>query len=205
MPELPLVPLCFASFVLALGLLVSTPCAVAPASAGEALHLAHRSSFASDAYSTNNGRDENGFLELSIPTNATATFEEPTILDTYSVTTGTLGNVQVNDTRWITNDGWDLSVDVATFVSGQNQISNSSLGLVPTVVSGLTTASGITASTATVAGRASYPIVLASGAKNAGLGTTGVSVLNAALTFVAPRTAHAGVYLSTITFTLTSK
>jgi hypothetical protein len=147
----------------------------------------------------------NGFLELSIPTNAAATFGAPAVVNNYSVTTGTLGNVQVNDTRWITTDGWNLQADVATFVSGANSIAKSNFGLVPSVVTAATTATGITAAAGTVAGSATYPAPLASSAKSADLGDTGVSVLNAALTLRAPRTTPAGTYTSTITLTLATK
>jgi hypothetical protein len=147
----------------------------------------------------------NGFLELSIPTNAAASFGAPAVVNNYSVTTGTLGNVQVNDTRWITTDGWNLQADVATFVSGANSITKSNFGLVPSVVTASTTAEGITAGAGTVAGSATYPTAIASSAKNADLGLTGVSVLNAALTLRAPRTTPAGTYTSTITLTLATK
>ena len=147
----------------------------------------------------------NGFLELSIPTNAAATFGAPAIVNNYSVTTGTLGNVQVNDTRWITTDGWNLQADVATFVSGANTIAKNNFGMVPSVVTASTTATGITAAAGTVAGSATYPAPLASSAKNADLGDTGVSVLNAAITLRAPRTTPAGTYTSTITLTLATK
>jgi len=147
----------------------------------------------------------NGFLELSIPTNAAASFGAPAVVNNYSVTTGTLGNVQVNDTRWITTDGWNLQADVATFSSGANSITKSNFGLVPSVVTASTTAEGITAAAGTVAGSATYPAPLASSAKNADLGLTGVTVLNAALTLRAPRTTPAGTYTSTITLTLATK
>jgi hypothetical protein len=147
----------------------------------------------------------NGFLELSIPTNAAASFGAPAVVNNYSVTTGTLGNVQVNDTRWITTDGWNLQADVATFVSGSNSIAKSNFGLVPSVVAASTTATGITAAAGTSAGSATYPAALASSAKSADLGDTGISVLNAALTLRAPRSTPAGTYTSTITLTLATK
>jgi hypothetical protein len=126
-------------------------------------------------------------------------------VNNYSVTTGTLGNVQVNDTRWITTDGWNLQADVATFVSGANSITKSNFGLVPSVVAASTTATGITAAAGTSAGSATYPTAIASSAKNADLGDTGISVLNAALTLRAPRSTPAGTYTSTITLTLATK
>ena len=147
----------------------------------------------------------NGFLELSIPANAAASFGASTIENNYSVTRGTLGNVQINDTRWITTDGWDLQADVATFVSGANQIAKSNLGLVPNVVVASTKATGVTAAAGTVAGTAAYPTAIASAAKNADLGETGVTVLNANLTLRAPRATVAGTYTSTVTLTLATK
>jgi hypothetical protein len=134
----------------------------------------------------------NGFLELSIPANASASFSAASIENNYSITRGTLGNVQINDTRWITTDGWDLQADVATFASGANSIAKSNFGLVPTVVSASTTATGVTAAAGTVAGSANYPTAIASAAKNADLGLTGVTVVNANLTLRAPRTTPAG-------------
>jgi len=147
----------------------------------------------------------NGFLQLSIPTNAAATFGAASIVNNYSVTTGTLGNIEVDDTRWITTDGWDLQADVATFTSGANTIAKSNFGIAPSVVTASTTATGVTAGAGTTAGSASYPAAFASAAKNADLGTTGVSVLNAALTLRAPRTTPAGTYTSTVTLTLATK
>jgi hypothetical protein len=147
----------------------------------------------------------NGFLELSIPANAAASFGASAIENNYSVTRGTLGNVQINDTRWITTDGWDLQADVATFVSGANQIAKSNFGLVPSVVVASTKATGVTAATGTVPGTATYPTAIASAAKNADLGETGVTVLNANLTLRAPRATVAGTYTSTVTLTLATK
>jgi hypothetical protein len=148
---------------------------------------------------------ENGFLELSIPANAAATFGAAAIENNFSVTRGTLGNVRINDTRWLTTDGWDLQAEVANFVSGSNTIDKRNLGLVPTVVSAQTTATGVLAAAGTVAGNATYPVALASAAKSADLGDTGVTVLNANLTLRAPRTAAAGTYTSTVTLTLATK
>jgi hypothetical protein len=188
-----------------LGLLLASFQGASPADAGELRPLAKRLTLASGSSLNSNGREENGFLELSIPTNMTASFREPRIVNNYSVTNGMLDAIQVNDTRWLSNDGWDLQVDVATFVSGANSIAKSSLGLVPSVVASSTTASGISAAEGTIAGSATYPAALASGAKNANLGSTGVSVLEASLTFIAPRDSPAGTYISTITLTLTTR
>jgi len=101
---------------------------------------------------------ENGFLELSIPANAAATFGAAAIENNFSVTRGTLGNVRINDTRWVTTDGWDLQAEVANFVSGANTIDKRNLGLVPTVVNASTTATGVLAGVGTVAGSATYRV-----------------------------------------------
>jgi len=148
---------------------------------------------------------DNGFLELSIPANAAATFSAASIENNYSITRGTLGNVQINDTRWITTDGWDLQADVETFVSGANTIAVSNFGLVPSVVAGSTTATGVTATAGTVAGSATYPRAIASATPGADLGLTGVTVLNANLTLRAPRITPAGNYTSKVTLTLATK
>jgi len=148
---------------------------------------------------------ENGFLELSLPANAAATFGAAAIENNYSVTRGTLGNIRINDTRWVTTDGWDLQAEVANFVSGPNTIDKRNLGVVPTVVTASTTATGVVAAAGTVAGSAAGSFALASAAKGADLGDTGVTVLNANLTLRAPRTAAAGTYTSTVTLTLATK
>lgn len=148
---------------------------------------------------------QNGFLELSVPANAAAVFGAAAIENNFSVTRGTLGNVQINDTRWTTTDGWDLQAEVANFISGSNTIDKRNLGLAPSVVAPSSTATGVLASLGTVAGSATYPVALASAAKSADLGETGVTVLNANLTLRAPRTAAAGTYTSTVTLTLATK
>jgi hypothetical protein len=148
---------------------------------------------------------ENGFLELSLPANAAATFGTAAIENNYSVTRGTLGNIRINDTRWVTTDGWDLQAEVANFVSGANTIDTRNLGVVPTVVNASTTATGVVAAAGTVPGSAAGSFALASAAKGADLGDTGVTVLNANLTLRAPRTAAAGTYTSTVTLTLATK
>ena len=148
---------------------------------------------------------QNGFLELSVPANAAAVFTSPTIENNYSITRGTLGNIQINDSRWVTTDGWDLTADVDTFQDGSKQIAKSNFGLAPRKVDNLTTATGQTLATATVAGSATYPTAFASAAKFADLGNTGVTVLNADLTLRAPRTTLAGTYTSKVTLTLATK
>jgi hypothetical protein len=148
---------------------------------------------------------QNGFLELSIPAAAAAVFTSPTIENNYSITRGTLGNIQINDSRWVTTDGWDLAADVDTFKDGTKEIAKSNFGLAPRKVDNLTTATGQTLATATVAGSATYPTAFASAAKFADLGNTGVTVLNADLTLRAPRTTLAGTYTSKVTLTLATK
>ncbi len=148
---------------------------------------------------------QNGFLELSVPALAAAAFTAPTIENNYSITRGTLGNIQVNDSRWVTTDGWDLTADVDTFKDGTKEIAKSNFGLAPKKVANLTTATGQTLATATVAGSATYPTAFASAAKLADLGDTGITVLNADLTLRAPRTTLAGTYTSKVTLTLATK
>lgn len=148
---------------------------------------------------------QNGFLELSVPASAAAAFTAPTIENNYSITRGTLGNIQINDSRWVTTDGWDLTADVDTFKDGTKEIAKSNFGLAPKKVANLTTATGQTLSTATVAGSASYPTAFASAAKLADLGDTGITVLNADLTLRAPRTTLSGTYTSKVTLTLATK
>jgi hypothetical protein len=148
---------------------------------------------------------ENGFLELSLPANAAATFGAAAIENNYSVTRGTLGNIRINDTRWITTDGWDLQAEVNNFVSGANTIDKRNLGLVPIVVNASTTATGVLPGAGTVPGSTGAVVAMASAAKGADLGDTGVTVLNANLTLRAPRTAAAGTYTSTVVLTLATK
>ena len=148
---------------------------------------------------------QNGFLELSVPANAAAVFTAPTIENNYSITRGTLGNIQINDSRWVTTDGWDLTADVDNFKDGSKEIVKSNFGLAPRKVANLTTATGHTLGTATVAGSAGYPTAFASAAKLADLGDTGITVLNADLTLRAPRTTLAGTYTSKVTLTLATK
>jgi len=148
---------------------------------------------------------QNGFLELSVPANAAAVFTAPTIENNYSITRGTLGNIQINDSRWVTTDGWDLTADVDTFKDGSKEIAKSNFGLAPRKVANLTTATGQTLATSTVAGSATYPTAFASAAKLADLGDTGITVLNADLTLRAPRTTLAGTYTSKVTLTLATK
>ncbi len=148
---------------------------------------------------------ENGVLALTVPAGAAATFGTPTLVSGLSTTTGTLGAFTVNDGRAVTQEGWDLTANVTDFVNSADTsivIGKTQLGLVPSVTSAGTTATGVTAAAAQVAGSASYPAAFASGAAN---NTVGDSVLNAGLTFVAPANKAAGTYTSTLTLTVVSK
>lgn len=147
----------------------------------------------------------NGTLSLSVPASAAATFGSPTLVANKSTTTGTLPNITVTDDRVVTRQGWTLSANVADFVNSTdvtNTIGKAYLGIAPAVVAGSTTAAGVTAGTPTVAGSATYPATFAEAAAANAVGTT---VLNGALTFVAPQNKAAGTYTSTLTLTLVSK
>jgi hypothetical protein len=147
----------------------------------------------------------NGTLSLSVPASAAATFGSPSLVGNKSTTTGTLPNVTVNDGRVVTRQGWTLSANVADFVNASDNtvtIGKTNLGIAPIVVAGSTTATGVTAGTATVAGSASYPFTFAEGAA---ANTVGNSVIGGNLTFVAPQEKAAGTYTSTLTLTLVSK
>lgn len=146
-----------------------------------------------------------GPLSLSVPANAAATFGTPTLVNNRSTTTGTLPNITVSDERVSTRQGWTLTATVADFVKtgdATNTISKANLGIAPAIVSGSTTAAGVTTGTATVAGSATYGAKFAEAAAGSAVGTT---VLNGALTFVAPQDKAAGTYTSTLTLTLVSK
>jgi hypothetical protein len=146
-----------------------------------------------------------GPLSLSVPAGAAATFGAPALVNNRSTTTGTLPNITVSDGRVSTRQGWTLTATVADFVKTgdiTNTIPKANLGIAPAIVSGSTTAAGITAGTATVAGSATYGAPFAEAAANS---TVGETVLNGALTFVAPQNKAAGTYTSTLTLTLVSK
>lgn len=147
----------------------------------------------------------NGALSLSVPANAAATFGAPTLVGNKSTTTGTLPNVTVVDDRVVTRQGWTLSANVADFVNATDNaitIGKVNLGVAPSVVAASTTATGVTAGTAQVAGSAIYPFTFAEGAA---ANTVGNSVIGGNLTFVAPQEKAAGTYTSTLTLTLVSK
>jgi len=171
-----------------------TPTATAPAGTTGTVALAPTTASAT-----------NGALSLTVPAGAAATFSAPSLVNNKSTTVGTLGAVTVNDGRVVTRNGWDLSANVADFVNtadATSTISKVQLGLAPSVTTAGTTATGVTAAAAQVAGSASYPAAFASGAA---ANTVGDSVLNAGLTFVAPQEKAAGTYTSTLTLTVVSK
>ena len=145
----------------------------------------------------------NGILSLSVPAGASAVFLPPTLVNNQSTTLGTLGAITVSDGRVLTREGWDVRASVADFVSDTDSaqtISSRQLGLAPSVVS--TDAVGITTGASQIAGSAVYPALFASGDAANPVGTT---VLNAALTFVAPQEKAAATYRSTLTLTVVSK
>jgi hypothetical protein len=107
----------------------------------------------------------------------------------------------VTDGRVQSKAGWTLTATVADFVgAGEgNTISAAQLGVAPKVVS--TTATGVAAAAAQIAGSAKYPSTFASATKDTAVGTT---ILDADLKFVAPADKLAGVYTSKLTLTLAS-
>jgi hypothetical protein len=145
----------------------------------------------------------NGLLSLLVPSGAAAVFLPPTVVDNRSTTLGTLGTITVSDARTLTRNGWDLRANVADFVSDvtpSDSISSIQLGMTPSIVS--TDATGIYAGVSQIAGSAAYPADFAYAAPGNNVGTT---VLDATLTFVAPQEKSAGIYRSTLTFTIVSK
>ena len=141
-----------------------------------------------------------GTLSLAVPASSSVTFGAATLVSNFSTSTGVLPNITVNDARVHSRPGWNLTASVSDFPFSTNTISKSQLGLVPAVVSA--TAEGTSAGVTLTAGTASYPAVIATGLAAYKVGNT---VLNGALTFVAPQEKPAGTYTSTMTLTLTSK
>jgi hypothetical protein len=147
----------------------------------------------------------NGPLSLSVPAGAAATFGAPTLVNNRSTTTGTLPNITVSDGRVNTRQGWTLTATVNDFVNAadsSNTIPKANLGIAPAIVVGSTTATGVTAGAAATAGSATYGRTFAEASAGSAVGDT---VLNGALTFVAPQDKAAGTYTSTLTLTLVSK
>jgi hypothetical protein len=114
--------------------------------------------------------------------------------------------VTVTDERYNAMRGWDLKATVLDFVktgSPAVTIGKENLGIAPTVVTGSTTAVGVTPGTARTAGTSfASPFTVASAAASQ---TVGTSVIGGTLTFVAPVGKPAGTYTSTLTLTLASK
>ena len=156
----------------------------------------------------------NGQLSLSIPNNASATLGNAHLVSNYSTSTGSLGDITVNDGRVVTRDGWDLKASATDFVNGSNSaivIDKSQLGIAPSITSRPAAGNAVAGSAAT-AGSTSYPFTLATSAAfgNATVGNTvadnvGATVVNATLTLVAPQWKPAGTYTSTLTVTVYSK
>lgn len=149
---------------------------------------------------------QDGVLSLLAPASSTVLIGNPVLDPTthLSVSTGKLGDVTVSDGRVVTHKGWDLTTAVSAFTlegDSAKTIPAAQLGLAPQVVSKPTN-SVVTAATAQVAGSATYTSPFASADNGANVGST---VVDADLTFVAPATATAGTYDSTLTLTLTSK
>ena len=145
----------------------------------------------------------NGVLSLTVPADAEATFGAPTLVNNKSTSTGTLGQFTVTDGRVVTRQGWTLTANVSDFVNEANgtiTIGKAQLGLAPQIVS--SDSVGVTPGTTQVAGSATYAATFAEGAPQNSVGNT---VLNAALTFVAPQDKPAGTYHSTMTLTVVSK
>lgn len=150
---------------------------------------------------------QDGTLGLTAPSNSTVLIGSPVVDPTthLSTSTGTLGNVTVADGRIVTHAGWNLTTSVSNFVlegDSTKIIPNTQLGFAPALVSSPANATGILASAAQVAGSAVYSAGFASADNGANVGNT---VVNATLKFIAPVTAVAGTYDSTLTLTLVSK
>lgn len=145
----------------------------------------------------------NGVLSLSVPANATAAIGSPTLIGGLSTSTGTLGDITVNDGRVISQEGWTLSASVTDFTNSADPsvtIDKKQLGFAPKVIS--TTAAGVLASAAQVAGASVFPTAIASSTPASAVGTT---IVNADLKFVSPANKVAGTYTSKLTLTLASK
>lgn len=143
-----------------------------------------------------------GDLGLTVPADPTVLIGSPVVDATthLSVSTGTLGAITVADGRVNSHPGWTLTTSVSDFVNAGDatkSIPKAQLGFAPAVTSGPATAAA-----AQTAGSAVYGSAFASADAATAAGT---SVLNAGLTFIAPASAAAGTYNSTLTLTLASK
>jgi len=150
-----------------------------------------------EATTTAAAPDVDGPLSLNVPAGAKATLGAATLVNGMSTSTGKLGQFTVTDARALSKKGWTLTSSVADFVNGANTIDKKQLGIKPIVVSG----TGVAASEQ-VAGSAAASAPFASLAAATAVGTT---VLDADLTFVAPKDSVVGTYTSKLTLTLASK
>lgn len=152
------------------------------------------------------GSTGDGTLSLVVPAGAATTLGTTVLVNNVSTSTGMLGQISVNDQRTVSKQGWTMYADVTNFVLSTDStvtISKSQLGTAPQLVAGSTEASGISLGTATVAGAAAYPMIVADAASQAS--SVGHSTFDAALTFVAPPEYPVGTYNATVTITLVSK
>ena len=149
---------------------------------------------------------QDGVLSLLAPASSTVLIGSPVLDPTthLSVSTGKLGNVTVSDGRVVTHPGWNLTTAVSVFAlegDATKTIPAAQLGLSPIIVSKPLN-SVVTAASAQIAGSGASTSSFASADNGANVGST---VVDADLKFVAPATAPAGTYDSTLTLTLTSK
>lgn len=141
---------------------------------------------------------QDGALELSVPAGAKATLGTPTLVGGLSTSTGKLGSITVKDGRVVSTPGWNLTSSVAAFTltGGTDTIDAKQLGVKPLVSSGPATPA---------AGNVAGSVATSTDFASAAAGTSGTSVVDADLTFVAPAKAKAGTYTSKLTLTLVSK
>jgi hypothetical protein len=146
-----------------------------------------------------------GPLSLEVAPNAAAVFNTPILVNSRSVTLGTVEGFAVVDERQLSKPGWTVAVNVAPFVLNGDQtktFDSSHLGLTPSLVAQLSTSFGVEIGTGVTAGTDSYPAVFAQAAPGVGTGRTS---LIGNLTLIPPLQHTAGTYTSTMTLTLTSK
>ena len=160
-----------------------------------------------------------GQLALDVPVGAGASVTLNGALDgsNKSVSTGTLPSVTVNDGRVVSLPGWNLTAKMTDFtntgVTPNSVISKTQLGITPAIVSqptdGTATAKAARSVGAAYTGAGLDEYLLAEATAVTG-GTTdktyvGATVVNAALSLVAPQWKAAGTYTATMTVTVTSK
>ena len=149
---------------------------------------------------------QDGVLSLLAPASSTVLIGSPVLDPTthLSVSTGKLGNVTVSDGRVVTHPGWNLTTAVSAFAlegDSTKTIPAAQLGLSPIIVSKPLN-SVVIAAGAQIAGSGASTSSFASADNGVNVGST---IVDADLKFVAPATAAAGTYDSTLTLTLTSK